>query len=51
MTPQVFFLVGTLLVASGAVVERRRWSRVLLVLGMLLMLLALAPGFGLMLFT
>lgn len=51
MTPQVFFLVGMLLVTSGAIVERRRWSRVLLVLGVLLILLALAPGFGLMMFT
>lgn len=48
---QVLFGAGVLLAALGAVWEHRRWSRVLLVIGALFILLALAPFAGEMLFS
>ena len=48
---QGVFLAGLFLTTLGAIWEHRRWSRVLVVLGVLLILLAVAPSFGLMMFT
>lgn len=48
---QGVFLAGLFLTTLGAVWEHHRWSRVLVVLGILLMLFTLAPSLALLLFT
>lgn len=48
---EAVFLFGMAALGAAAVWEHPRWSRVLLVISVLLMLLALAPMFSRLLFS